>query len=131
MLGVIMKLITCYLCARPQVATDAYSPGELNARPWSFRLCLKEFSLASLLVRYGNSQRTPHLLPAREQVDPVSPGGGLTCHTSKSWHPHANTNTSRSANCRSCEMLGGGGCAADTLMITQHILTYINAIWIC
>lgn len=67
-----------------------------------------------------------------EQVDPVSPGGGLTCHTYTSWPPHANTNTSRSANCRSCEIWGvGGGCAVDILMITQHILTYINAIWIC
>lgn len=83
MLGEIMKLITCYLCARPQVVADACSPGELSTHPRSFRLCPKEIFLACLFARYGNSQRAPHHLPVREQVDPASPGGGLTCHTSR------------------------------------------------
>ena len=78
-----MKLITCYLCASPQVAADACSPGELNAHPQSFSLCLKEICLACLLARYSNSQRVPHHLLVREQVDPASRGGGLTYHTSR------------------------------------------------
>lgn len=92
MLGEIMKLITCYLCARPQVAADACSPGELNAHPRSFRLCLNKIFLACLFAHYGNSQRAPHHLPVREQVDPASPDGGLTCHTSRA-APHTLTQT--------------------------------------
>lgn len=118
MLGAIMKLITCYLCARPQVATDAHSPGELNARPWSFRLCQKEFFLPSLFVRHGNSQHASHHLIVREQVDAASPGGGLTCHTSRDG-PHMLTQTRAEVQIVGAAIFGGGGCcAADSVMIT-------------
>lgn len=92
-----MKLITCYLCARPQVATDACSPGELNAHPWSFRLHLKEIFLACLSSCYGNKPARS-ASPAEGAGGPDEPGlvASLIAPLQKCL---ANANTSRRANC--------------------------------
>lgn len=121
MLGEIMKLITCYLCARPQVAADACSPRELNAHPRSFRLCLKEIFLACLFARYGNSQRS---------ASPGSEGAGGA--SKPSWWPHlsqlqscpahVNTNASRSASCQTCDILGTF-LGTDTNKTEIHLIT--------
>lgn len=120
MLGEIMKLITCYLCARPQVAADACSPRETKRSPtilqtepkkkWSLPVCVcvSLLAMATASVLRITCQRGSRWYPA-------SPGGGLTCHTSGAAPAHANANASRSANCQRRDN-------AKTHLITWHVV---------